>query len=384
MTRLLVIVSDRVSDWVMKGEVVDRYFNPGQVFDHVDLLLTNDDSPALDALARMAGRATIAVHNLPAPHWLFVATIGWQPELLRRWRNRAVALARDLRPDLVRCHGVRLNALAALHIRRELQVPYVVSVHANLDTDHLRAARAPAHRQLAGFATQRLERSVLRGADLVMPVYESIVPYLERLGVERVRVVYNAVGATVRHKTNWAVDARHVRTACVCRQEEGEKDPRPIIEAVAAVPGVHLHLIGDGPLHGELRNAVDASGAADRFTLTRSLPNTDVLGVLAAADLYLYRSSLFEVSKSCMEAALTGLPIVVNDRDGDPAPELRGDHVVLVDGTAAGYQAAIERLLAEDDERARLGAAARSFALAHWDPARVEAEITSIYRALMR
>ena len=61
--RLLVIIPDRLSLLVRKGEVTSRYYNPGNLFRHVDILMTNDDRPDPDALleprdrrVRVAGR----------------------------------------------------------------------------------------------------------------------------------------------------------------------------------------------------------------------------------------------------------------------------------------------------------------------------------------
>lgn len=40
---LLVIISDRLSHIIKKGELIDRYYNPGDLFKHVHILMTNSD-----------------------------------------------------------------------------------------------------------------------------------------------------------------------------------------------------------------------------------------------------------------------------------------------------------------------------------------------------
>src|SRR3954449_9839352 len=89
-SRLLVIVSETVSDWMNKGEVVDRYYNPGDFFDEVHLVLTNDDHPADRPLQRMVGRARAEVHNFPLPASVFRRTLGYRPRLLRPWAEGIV------------------------------------------------------------------------------------------------------------------------------------------------------------------------------------------------------------------------------------------------------------------------------------------------------
>jgi hypothetical protein len=63
--RLLVIVPDRLSDIAGKGEVQPAYYNPGELFDEVHILMTNDDRPPIEPLQYMVGRAKLFVHNSP-------------------------------------------------------------------------------------------------------------------------------------------------------------------------------------------------------------------------------------------------------------------------------------------------------------------------------
>ena len=117
---LLVLITDRLTQLINKGEVTDRYYNPGDLFTDVHLVLCNDDAPDPRALQRMVGTARLTVHTLPAGISLFARTIGWRPTLLKNWAAGAVTLAREVRPSLVRCHGASINAYAALMIRRAL------------------------------------------------------------------------------------------------------------------------------------------------------------------------------------------------------------------------------------------------------------------------
>ena len=125
--RLMVIVPDRLSDLIAKGEITERYYNPGELFREVHLVLTNEDRPDVAALQQTVGAADLHLHNMPtAPHF-FARTLGWQPLLMRSWTNRMVRLAQSLKPDLIRCHGADLNAYAAAAIREAMNVRFVVS-----------------------------------------------------------------------------------------------------------------------------------------------------------------------------------------------------------------------------------------------------------------
>lgn len=379
--RLMVIPAERPSEWIGKGEVVDRYYNPGEVFGHVDLVLPNDDRPPRDAVKRMVGAASFEIHNLPTPPGFFRRTLGWRPRLARPWALGAVELARRVRPDVVRCHGAHLNALAASEIRAAIGTPYAVSLHINPDVD-VRAGWRPTIETVQAHAIRRVERLALRRADLVLPVYRSIVPFLERIGVERYEVAYNllSVGGGGR-KSDYGIDPP-VEIVSVGRQFE-QKRPDNILRAVASLPETRLTLIGDGPDHERLRDLAAELGIEDRVSFERAVPNDELQARLPGFDVFAVHSDFFEVSKAVLEAFLAGLPVVVNRRPGEPVPELTPEICFLVEDSPAGYERAMRHLVENPVERERLGRAAAARADREWSPEVTEARYAEIYRSLL-
>lgn len=367
--RLLVIVSEAISDWVHKGEVIDRYYNPGDYFDRLDLVLTNDDNPAPDALRRLAGRAELHVHNVPTPASFLRRTLGYQPRLLRPWADGVLAIAREARPALVRCYGADINAFAATEIRRRLGTPFLVSLH----TNHV-ASRDPRLRALA-----RLGAYALRRADLVLPVYESIVPDLQRISVTRYEVAYNVVNATsLRRKTDYALH-RPARLISVGRMFD-LKDPREIVRALVELPDVVLTLVGDGPLRDEVEQIAAASGVANRLVVRPRIANDELCALLAEQDLFIAHCQAPGISKAALEALLTGLPVIHNRRSGDPVPEFSDGAVMLTEHRAADYAAAVRDLLDDHERRAAQGRRGATIADDRWAPASAERHVVEIYK----
>src|SRR3954454_2865035 len=317
---IIVAFTEAISEWIAKGEVVDRYLNPGDLFDDVHVLLTNNDTPDVEAVQRMSGRAAVHIHNVPLPRPSMVRTLAWRPRLLRGWADAAVDIAQKVQPSLVRCHGAWHNGIAAAEIKRRLGIPYVVSMHINPDED-VRGRPQERIDWLQWRAIKSVERYTLRHADLVLPVYEPIVPYLKRMGVTRYEVAYNVLNtAALQVKDDYELNDP-VEVISVGRQFEA-KNPARLIRAVAGMDGVRLTLIGSGPLHDHLRAVADGTGYGDRIEFHSALSNDEVCARLAAADIFATHSEYWELSKTMIEALLTGLPMVVNRRNGDPVPEL--------------------------------------------------------------
>lgn len=137
-----------------------------------------------------------------------------------------------------------------------------------------------------------------------------------------------------------------------------------LIDAVAQVPGVQLHLIGDGVAAPELAAQVARSAAGDRIQLHGRLPGAERDRLLSTGWLSASASTGEGWGLSVMEAAALGIPSVafsvpglrdsiLNGRtgwlvprlesgpDGDPANRGREAEVQAL---AAGLRSAVEQL----------------------------------------
>src|SRR5579872_1291489 len=134
MPKLLVMIPDRISDILVKGEYQPRYYNPGEVFDEVHILSTTVDNPDRAALQRTVGSAKLHLHYYPEDPALINSWPGiFRRRALDRWAQGGVEIARRIGADLIRCHSADWNSFLASRIKRALGTPYVVSLHINPD-----------------------------------------------------------------------------------------------------------------------------------------------------------------------------------------------------------------------------------------------------------
>ncbi len=377
--RLMVIVTDRLSVLARKGEIHPRYYNPGDLFEEVHIVMTNDDIIQPEAIQRTVGTAIPYVHNLPAGKALFFSSLGYRPPLLDRWATDGVRLAKQINPDLIRCHGNSVNAYLAVRVKKELGIPLVVSMHANPDID----VRGPFARSLArkiyGEAHKSVEKAALKSADHFIAVYSPIIPYLRNNRVRAYSLVFNAVGYGSEMKKDYRLH-QPVRCLCVGRQDAREKDPTQIIEAIAELPGVHLTLVGTGNLHEKLKTLAATLNCSDRCEFVSGLDNEAVLKLMQDSDIYVFNLISLGISKTMMEAALIGLPIIVNRGPYGLAEEIDGDWLVKTENTKLGYVKALQSLIEDSVGREALGRRAHEHASTHWSPVAMEDRVVALYR----
>ncbi|SBW10865.1 putative glycosyl transferase, group 1 family protein [uncultured delta proteobacterium] len=386
--RLLVIIPDMITDILKKGEYQPLYYNPGEFADEVHLLLTNTDTPPLGDLQRTVGKARLFLHNLPVREaWASSRLSFLTSSRLKRWAQPGVELARNIQPDLIRCHSADWNAYLAARIKKEIGIPYCVSLHINPDTNplhrHFPAVTAAQKRRNAFY--EFLEGEGLRGADKILPVYKPILPYLERHGIpeDRIQVAYNILNIYhLSEKTSY--EPHHpFRLVCVGRLFD-LKNPDNIIKAVAAIPDTVLTIIGDGPARPALESLTAGLGISDRVVFIPAMENDALCGFLPEQDAFVVHTEHFEINKSVLEALLTGLPVIINRREGAQVPEFEeGEFVWLVENTPEAYQKAIQIIMDNDDSREALGRKAYAHSRERWAPRKTEAEYVAIYNAIL-
>ncbi|MFA6321520.1 MAG: glycosyltransferase [Candidatus Omnitrophota bacterium] len=375
--KLLVIVSDRLSDIVKKGEVTDRYYNPGDLFQEVHILMCNDDRVELGAIKRMAGGAKLYIHNLPTGAELFLRTLGWQKFLLKGWLAEGILLARQIKPDLVRCYNDFVEGYLARSIKNAMGVPYVVSLHGVWDKDCLGSPKQMAVK----FFRDKLERATLEASDGVIAVYKPIIRYAEKYGAKNVRLIYNAVAdSKIGRKEDYTISAP-VKLITVNRQLK-EKNPENIIRAIKDIDCVYT-IVGDGEYHGHLEALASAKGCVGKIRFIKAISNDRLCSMLKDFDIMVSHCDYWGISKTTIEASLAGLPIVVNRHPVEPIPEYDGGWLALCENSPEGYGCSIKRFIADKSLRERYGKMAYENALNNFGPGLMEKKVVDLYAEIL-
>lgn len=182
------------------------------------------------------------------------------------------------------------------------------------------------------------------------------------------------------------------------------KGLRHLVDAVAVLaaerPRLHLLVVGGftslalpddeaRAFRAELTAHVEASGVADRVTITGHRPVAEVSAALRAADVaaFPFTAGVTLKSGSLLAAFDHGLPVLVTRRPdavGDPAL-VDGDTVVVADRVrdAPVLVAGLRRLFDDADLRARVAAGGRRLVAGHGWPA-LAALHDEVYRGVAR
>jgi glycosyltransferase involved in cell wall biosynthesis len=309
--------------------------------------------------------------------------------LTRSWDVRSDAAAagellaalRQLRLDILHTHNPKSGVLGRL-LGRAAGVPVVVNTCHGLwlrPGDPLaRRAFVLAAETAAGWASHAelyqnsADRRTLRR---VVPAWRSRVV---GNGVDLARFAPDPAGrAAVRAELGVAPD--ELLVGGVGRRVE-EKGIREYADAARALAG-KARFVWVGPDDDDKPDALRDAEVGIEFLGPRS----DMPELYSALDVFVLPSYREGFSRSAMEAAACGLPMVLSDIRGCREVGEHDRHLLMVPpGDAVALTDAVGRLLTDDGLRMRLGAAARERSLEEFDQRAVARTSIETYAAVAR
>jgi glycosyltransferase involved in cell wall biosynthesis len=225
-----------------------------------------------------------------------------------------------------------------------------------------------------------LERRNLRSASLVVVLSNALKDEVVALGVSPERVLVNPVGVDAEELAPLRTD-----DPAALRRELGLSDvptvafigtfgpwhgvgllAEMIARTAADHPAARWLLIGGGPLHASVARDIESRGFADAVTLTGVIPRGRAMRLLAAADVCVSPhvpnpdgSRFFGSPTKLFEYMALGKAVVGSDLEqiGEVIDDGRNG-LLHPASDAAAAAAAVSRLLADPELRARLGESA--------------------------
>ncbi|MBI5397132.1 MAG: glycosyltransferase [Verrucomicrobia bacterium] len=282
-----------------------------------------------------------------------------------------------LAPDVVLCMGRTANRHAAALQRRLPRAVVVATVRTDKPQPWL------------------VQRSLHAARCVIANSHEAKKRLIALHGViaEKIAVIHNSLvfpPDTAVPARDEALRAKHgAGPACVVMlcvaMFRAEKGQRALIEIAAQLPRKRewqLWLVGDGPTRAGCEALARELGVADRVRWHGFL--ADPRPLYRAADMAALASRNESLSNFLIEAQAHGLPAVAFDATGVGECFAPGESGFLIArGDAAGFRAALERLLADAALRTKMGARARAHAEAHFAPARQVRAYLELFDRLM-
>lgn len=265
--------------------------------------------------------------------------------------------------------------IGGLIVARSLGIPFVASYHTELGRYALDLTGDRFFAQLCAKAVGWFYRQ----AERVYVPTQATAEGLLTLGIEREKITEFTRGVDTelfdpRRRSRWTrrklgASGDDVVLLYVGRISK-EKGLPTLADAFRRASEQHpelvLALVGEGPLHEDLARSL----AGTRHRFLGPLSGTSLAAAYASADVFCLPSETETFGQVSMEAAASGLPVVVVDRGGAPETIVPGTTgLVAPAADPVGLAEAIGRLVPDPELRRRMGNAGVEHARARrsWD-----------------
>ncbi|MFI1100130.1 glycosyltransferase family 4 protein [Streptomyces melanogenes] len=276
----------------------------------------------------------------------------------------------------------------------DLGAPLVTTIHHPITVDRqleLDAAadwkRRASVRRWYGFT--RMQKRVARRLPSVLTVSGSSQrEIVEHLGVREDRVSVVHIGAdTDLWSPDPAVAEVPGRIVTTSSADVPLKGLVFLVEALAKVraehPEAHLVVVGKRAEDGPVAQAIEKYGLGDAVRFVKGITDAELVDLVRSAQVSCVPSLYEGFSLPAAEAMATGTPLVATT--GGAIPEVAGPDgqtcLAVPPGEPGALAAALNRLLADPELRARLGAAGRERVLDRFTWARAAEGTAELYRS---
>jgi len=338
--KLCVFPNDPLESYLKKGEIKPRYFNPKNLFDEIHVISLFDSDVEEDKVKIVAGNANFKIHVVGKVNLLNK----------NKMKQKIINLIKEIKPDVIRSYNPLLQGWIAANVKKELNIPLVISLHGNYDLDLRYQARV--NRNYKSFlrlqiTKQILEKFALRNADQIIIVYEFIRNYAKKLGGKNINLIYNRIDLSKfsPNVTPKIIEEKPI-IICVGRLMK-EKNQECLIYAIKDLD-VILLLIGDGPQYSDLKNLVEKLNLKHKVRFERVISNDEINGYYTSADIFAQPTNYGGFSIPVLEAAASGIPVILPKQNFKSQPEIVEKFAMLVDNTAESFQFAIKEILSNE------------------------------------
>ena len=338
--KLCIFPSDPIIDYYNKGEIKERYFNPNNLFEQIDIISLTEKEIEEEKIKKIAGTAKLKIH-----------TVGKNRNRKRNLEN-IIKLVNELKPDVIRSYNSLLPGWYAASCAKKLKIPFYLSLHTQYDHMRKIARKDSLKKYLALKYTEKfIEPFVLQNANKITIVYKIIESYVKKHTNTNPEILYNKIDLERFSNAKKINSLPQPLIISVGRLIE-PKNHQCLINAMQNI-NANLLIIGDGILYKKLDELINKLKLQDKIIIKKSINNNQIQNYYKSAKIFAlaYDTKLEGIPIPVMEAMAASLPIIIPFSDNNLEGELEKS-VIYSENTPESFSKNINNLL-QDEEKQR-------------------------------
>ena len=121
--KLCIFPNDPIISYYNKGEIKNRYFNPRNLFDEIDIISFTECDIEESKVQILVGNAKLKIHSVGKANIINRSSK----------KNKILKLVRKINPDIIRAYNPLIEGWIAAYCSQKIGVPLFVSLHIQYD-----------------------------------------------------------------------------------------------------------------------------------------------------------------------------------------------------------------------------------------------------------
>ena len=305
MTKLCVFPNDPLLSYYNKGEIKDRYFNPENFFNEIHVISLFDDEISPDKVKKLSGNADFYIHKLGKADLTNY----------KKFEKRITKIIQDIQPSIIRAYNPLVQGWLATKIGKKFGIPVVISLHTNYEQqrEFLKSEKKIIKYLKLVYTSKQVESFAIKNADVIICVYQAIVPYAKKRDAQNIQIIYNRVSLE-----NFSPDIKKkIQSSIPIIISVGrlikQKNHLYLLEAIKDL-NVKLIIIGNGPNYSKIMEYIEVNNMSEKVQIINSIPNHELGGYYTSCHIYAQPlEQLDGIPIPVLEAMACGLPIVMSE-----------------------------------------------------------------------
>lgn len=224
--------------------------------------------------------------------------------------------------DVIDAHYFYPDGVAAALLAKILKKPYIITARGS-DINLIPRYMAP----------RAMIRKAAAGAAHIVTVSEALKLAIEDLGIAsgKISALRNGVNLDLFQPGDKQTACEQLQVHSPMILSVGNlvdlKGHHLVIESMKDLPGIHLSIIGEGPMKSALAEQIHQLGLTDRVRLVGAIPQPELRTWYSAADALVLASEREGMPNVLLESLACGTPVIATKAGGTPE---------VVSGEAAG------------------------------------------------
>lgn len=370
--KLCVFPNDPISAYYKKGEIKERYYNPCNTFDEIQIISFTPKDVDESMVQILFGNARFKIHSVGRINFFNKS----------KKKNQIIKLVRKFNPDVIRSYNPLLEGWIAANCSDELKIPLFVSLHIQFDGLRRLIKKQNYKKYLAlKYSRKNIEPYILSKADKITAVYKIIEPYVIELSGKRPEILYNRIDLQ-RFKNGKKICNYDKPLILSVGRLSSQKNHDCLIKAVKDL-NVYFLIIGSGEQQKKLKDLVTELNLKNKIIFKNSVPNEKIQDYYKSADLFAlaYDPEVEGVPIPVLEAMASGLPVVISKPKPELSDGLEGA-VAFSEPNPESFSSEIEKILKDKSyaEKLRKSAQVKS---TDFDGKNTEKREAEIYKELV-